>query len=383
MARKQKNNQKQGGKNPYKQHGNPYSYLNLPDIKQLHHETTAATNLAYRPVEQATTAQIQASKQRTKDVGNWWNEYLNTVSQSQGATQQAYANAASQTQGLMNTGAAVDNANTASLNAQQSQAAALRGQDASAANAANTQTANAALSQRNTQLGTLGAVTAGQGANQYSYLANQRVIGAGQSIAARRAEQARTRSIEKDLGDLRKERGEYATKTLGQKESEAREVKLKRDAFNLEKKEFNEPSAYDKAVVTQAELGLKGDIVTAEAQLAAAQAYSHAKERGASAQEATAAANKAAAKIKAGANENVANTYANSPGSDGYSTRQAKAFIRSAKDAKGRPLSFDSMSEAVDYLVNRGVGPGVARKAVNELLHGSTPQKFDWLNDPF
>jgi len=219
-----------------KQGRNEYAYLQLPSNKQLHQETTAATNLAYHPVEQQTKANLRASEKRVKDVGNWWNEYLQTVGQSQAQTQQAYADAAAQTQGLINTGSAVDTANTSALNASQSQAAALRGQDASAANAATTGTANAALSQRNTQLGTLGAVTAGQGANQYGYLANQRRIGSGQRVAGMVGESKRGQSIRNDLRDLSKERGEYATKTLGQKAAEARELKLKKDAFHLEAK---------------------------------------------------------------------------------------------------------------------------------------------------
>src|SRR5690242_5122684 len=100
-----------------KQGRNEYAYLGLPTNKQLHQETTAATNLAYRPVERQTKQNLRASNKRVGQVGNWWNEYLKTVGDSQAATQQAYAAANAQTQGLISNGSAIDAANSAQLNA--------------------------------------------------------------------------------------------------------------------------------------------------------------------------------------------------------------------------------------------------------------------------
>lgn len=221
---------------PPKQGRNEYAYLNLPGNKQLHEETTAATNLAYRPTERSIDAQKRASQQRTKNEGNWWNEYLATVGAGQAATQGAYQQAAQQTQGIINTAGAVDSANTAAQNASAAQAAAARGQSATAANAATTSTANAAQATRAASIGALGARTAGEGANQYAYLGEQKRIGAGQRVAAMTNQAKKTASIEGDRTALRKERGEYATKTLGQKQAEQREIKLKKQAFAFEKK---------------------------------------------------------------------------------------------------------------------------------------------------
>jgi hypothetical protein len=219
-----------------KQGRNEYAYLNLPGNKQLHQETTAATNLAYKPTERSIAAEKRASQQRTKDEGNWWNEYLATVGAGQAATQGAYQQAAQQTQGIINTAGAVDSANTATQNASAAQAAAARGQSATAANAATTQTANAAQATRAASIGALGARTAGEGANQYAYLGEQKRIGAGQRVAAMTNQAKKTASIEGDRTALRKERGEYATETLGQKQAEQREIKLKKQAFAFEKK---------------------------------------------------------------------------------------------------------------------------------------------------
>lgn len=243
--------QKQGAPKQPKSGRNEYAYLELPGNKQLHEETTAATNVAYKPVERQTKENLRASAQRTKNLGAWWNEYLAQVAGTQAETNAAYANAAATTQGLINTGSAVDTANTAKLNTEQSAAAAARGQSADAANAATTGTANSALSQRNTQLGTMGAATAARGANQYAYLSNQKRIGAGQRVGAMTNEQKRGIGIRNDLTALAKERGEYATKTLGQKAAEARETKLKKEAFHLEKKSAAAGAAAESAKANQ------------------------------------------------------------------------------------------------------------------------------------
>jgi hypothetical protein len=225
----------QGPPKAPKQGRNEYAYLNLPGNKQLHEETTAATNLAYRPTERSIAAEKRASQQRTKNEGQWWNEYLATVGAGQAATQGAYQAAANQTQGIIGAASAADNAATASLNSEASQAAAARGQSATAANAATSSTANAAQATRNASIGALGARTAGQGANQYAYLGEQKRVGAGQRVQAMSTQAKKTASIEQDRTALRKERGEYAVKTLGQKQAEAREIKLKKKAFELEK----------------------------------------------------------------------------------------------------------------------------------------------------
>lgn len=216
-----------------------YDYLKLPTNQQLHQQTTAATNMAYRPTERQIRANKRASALRTKNIGNWWNQYLQEVSGQQAATQAAYAAANQQTQGLIGAAGQVDSANTARLNSEAAQSAALRGQDASLANQAATQTSNAALAQRNTALGTMGAATAARGANQFSYLADKSRVGKGQRASSMEAEAKRGAGMLADLANLRKERGDYATKYLGEKQKEARDYLLQRQAFNLDKKNAN------------------------------------------------------------------------------------------------------------------------------------------------
>lgn len=218
---------------------NAYDYLKLPTNQQLHQQTTSATNMAYRPTERQIRANKRASALRTKNIGNWWNQYLQEVSGQQAATQAAYAAANQQTQGLIGAAGQVDSANTARLNSEAAQSAALRGQDASLANQAATQTSNAALAQRNTALGTMGAAMAARGANQFSYLADKSRVGKGQRASSMEAEAKRGAGMLADLANLRKERGDYATKYLGEKQKEARDYLLQRQAFNLDKKNAN------------------------------------------------------------------------------------------------------------------------------------------------
>jgi hypothetical protein len=203
--------------------------------KQLHHTVTADTNLTYRPAERALGAERQASVQRTKDLGNWWSEYLKLVSENQGADQAAYAQANTQTQGLINQSSALDSANTAKLNEEAARSAAVRGETPSSAP---TERANAAQAQRNFLTAAQGATTAAQGAHQYAYLGEQKRIGAGQSIAARRHQQGEAQKIEGDRKALAKERGEFAVKDRAEREEAQRDYLIKRGAFGLNKKEF-------------------------------------------------------------------------------------------------------------------------------------------------
>lgn len=211
-------------------------YLNGPlTLPRLRKETKASTNLAYRPTERAINAEKRASVQRTKDEGNWWNEYLATVQQGQGADQAAYNNAAQQGQAFIGQANAADSANTAKLDSQAAESAAVRGQSAPTQPA---ERAAAAQSQRNYLSAATGAATARQGANQFSYLGEQGRIGKGQSIAARTQEQARTRSIESDKRELAKQRGDYAAKFRGEEIEKNHDYLTQLRAFGLDKKKY-------------------------------------------------------------------------------------------------------------------------------------------------
>lgn len=228
-----------GKQGPNQRGGKPgagKNYLNEPLTPgRLRQETRASTNLAYRPTERAINAEKRASVARTKDLGNWWNEYLQTVQGNQAATQAAYDKAGTQTQAFIGQSSALDNANTQKLDTQATESAALRGQTAPTAPG---ERDAAAQAQRNYLSSAMGGTTAARGANEFAYLGEQGRIGKGQSIASRMVEQKRTRSIESDKRELAKQRGEYATKFRGEQIKNNHDYLIQLRAFGLDKKKF-------------------------------------------------------------------------------------------------------------------------------------------------
>jgi hypothetical protein len=205
-----------------------------PTQKSINKETRAATNTRYRPLERAEGAELRASRQREKQVGNWWKNYQDIVAQGRAETQAAYGQAAAQGQAFIDQASARDSANTARLQSEANQSAALRGAEPSS-EAANREAA--AQGQRNYLAANTGARIANQGANQFAYLTNEKRIGAGQSISSRREEQRRQRSVEADRKKTRDERGEYATVKRGELHKEARDYLIQRRATAIEGRE--------------------------------------------------------------------------------------------------------------------------------------------------
>jgi hypothetical protein len=200
-------------------------------VKQSYLETRPE----YLPVKRQLRREIKASAQREGEVGDWWNQYLQTVSGVQGETQKAYADAAAQTQGMISQSSTIDSAATKQLTDEAAASAALRGQ--TAPTTALTDRANAAQAQRNYLSSAAGGATAQRGANQFAYLADKRRIGAGQRVKSMMDESARGRSIKQDLMAAKKEQGAQAVKNLNTMRDRYREELLKRQAFGLEKKQ--------------------------------------------------------------------------------------------------------------------------------------------------
>jgi hypothetical protein len=201
-----------------------------------------------RPVERKIQGQLRASQKRIGEDNQWWNEYLQTVSGQQANTQAAYDKAAATQQGFINTASSTDTANTQALNAQEAQAAALRGQTPSGDAA---QREAAAQAQRNYLASAQGGATAAQGANQYAYLGEQKRIGAGQKVASKMAEQKRGISIRQDLAEVAKERGAKKVEKLNELGKDAREYLIQKQAFGQEKKEANADLGLERAKLKQ------------------------------------------------------------------------------------------------------------------------------------
>lgn len=244
--------QKQGPKspNPRSNKGNQHSgkgqgqgrnpereYLRPPTQKSINQQTRAATETKFNPLEHKIAADLRASERRVGEEGDWWKNYLDTVNAGQADTSAAYAQAASTQQGQMAQASQADSAATAQLQAEAAKSAELRGAPTDLSGA---QREVAAQGIRNYLATAQGGTTALQGAAQRGYLNEAKRIGVGQSIASRKEEQRRGRSIRADRRDVARERGAYATTKRGELEAQGRDYLIQRKAFGLEKKEANQ-----------------------------------------------------------------------------------------------------------------------------------------------
>ncbi len=205
--------------------------------KGVRQETRASTNLRFKPLEKAIAGDLRASERRVDDEGDWWQEYLDTVNAGQADTSAAYAQAAQTGQAQIAQSSAIDTANTDRLQGEAAKSAELRGVAPTTAPA---EREAAMQAQRNYLASAQGGATAQMGANQRGYLNQQKVIGVGQKIAARKEEQRRGRSIRKDMQDVRKERGDYAATQRGELRGQERDYLIQRQAFGLDKKKANQ-----------------------------------------------------------------------------------------------------------------------------------------------
>lgn len=247
---KQKQNNPRGNKGANKKKP-PNPVTGPPTWKDINRETRAATNTKFRPLERAIGAEVRASKQRTRQEGDWWNNYLEEVKGVQGQTQAAYDQAAATTQGFINQTGAIDAAQSDKLQAEANANAALRGA-APSTEAANREAAGSA--QRQYLSAAYGGKNAAEGASQRSYLGQKQLIGLGQKIASRNEEERRTRGFEKDRRDTRGERGAYAATKRGEERDKAREYAIQQRAFPQKKAELAQQereSAADRRIAQQ------------------------------------------------------------------------------------------------------------------------------------
>lgn len=201
--------------------------------KGVARETQAATNLKFGSLEKKIAGDLRASEKRVGEEGQWWNNYLNEVNNDRAETAAAYQQAGAEAAGQIANASAIDNANTAKLQDAANASAALRG---AAPVTAPAERGAAAQAQRNWLGAATAANTANLGANQYAYLTNQRRIGAGQSIASRKEQLAKSASIREDRRNTAAERGNYAAVKRGEIKQGEREYLTQRQAFGQDKR---------------------------------------------------------------------------------------------------------------------------------------------------
>ncbi len=342
--------------------------------KQAAKVARSQTKTEYAPLERQIASEIRGSKKREGELGDWYSGLAGDYAQGQQAAQQAFTTAEQATNDRLGAQAQSYQQAMQGVGAADSSFAALTGAPNTGA-AIPDEAAVAAAAER-TRAALQAPVTEMRAANVASYTP-RRNAAALQGIEARGEEAARRRTKQQDLRSLKQEHGQAMVKNL-------QTLREQDQNFTTQQQALGAKVGYNRAIEKQAQAGVTQAKVTAAATVAAAQAYSKAKERGASAQEAAAQAysaakrrganaqeavaaeNRAASEYKARSNENVAKQQgrnAASGGGGGYTISEGVSLLKSALDTRG----FRTPGEMVDYLVNRGVKRSVAKQAAGRV----------------
>lgn len=337
--------------------------------KQAHKVAAASVKTEYRPTERQIASEIRGSKKREGEISDWYSDLENQYAQGQ----QSAASAADAANAATAASLQQSSANTSNLlQGLASRDAAFAAQVGGPTDVAGQQKQVEAAAAAERLRATLQApVIANRAINVASY-GSKRATAALAGIQAHKEEGTRRQKEKSDLRALKGERGAAIAKAISGLREQDQNFSTQQAALGVKTNEVGAKEHYNRALEQQSKLGLKGKQVSAAAQLAAAEAYAAAKKRGASAQEAVAAAQKAAAKIKATSNENVAETQGENAktkaASGGYSVTEATQLAKeqgATLEAEGRV--WGSPGEVVQYLVNRGVKEGVAKKAAHRI----------------
>lgn len=348
--------------------------------KQAHKVAAKTVQTEYRPTERQIASEIRGSKKREGEIGDWYSQLEDQYAQGQ----QSAASAADAANAATAASLQQTSANTASL------LQGLAGQDAAFAaqvggptNVAGQQKqVEAAAAAERMRAALQAPITASRANNVASY-GSKRATAALAGIQAHKEEGTRRQKEKSDLRALKGERGSAIAKKVA-------ELREQDQTYTTQQAALGVKSGYNKAIEKQAAAGVESAKITAGAQVAAANAYATAKERGASAQEAAARAyaaakkrgasaqeavaaeQRAAAEYKADSNKEVAKIQGENArtksASGGYSVTEATQLAKeqgASLEAEGRV--WGSPGEVVQYLVNRGVKEAVAKKAAHRI----------------
>lgn len=327
--------------------------------KQAAHIAGREAQAEYGPIKRSLRSDLRASRKREGELGQWYGQLAADIGTATAAGSDLYAAQQAEISKRLADAGVTDRASSAGLSAADAQAAALLGGAADAKGAASRAAAGTALAQQRV---TMAAPLAAEGANFLRYQGARKVSARERGIEARQGESARRRKIKEDIRAARKEQGGKKVERLEALREGDRDFSIQQDVAGGKE-------GYNRAIENQAKLGLKGDKVTAAATVGAASKYAGADRRTAAATERSAKTSAGARKRSAKAQERVAETQGeNSKNKDkgGYNVREAIGLLR--KGLNGKKVTF---SEAVDYLVNRGVDISVAKAAVRKQAGGS------------
>lgn len=280
--------------------------------KDYKKELAAQEREQFGPLRRQLDKEILASRQAEDEQGHYFNDYQQRMANLRAQTAQGYQTAAGQTSALLQQTGAQDAERMSGIQAAAAADAAKRGVDQDLGVSQRAASANSA---RQNLGATFGALTATQGANANAYLADKERIGAGESLAQRAREAARRRAIAGDQRELAQKMREFRSEfRRGNRESERE--------FYLARGEQKGKSQYNKAIVTQAQLGANKHVT-------------------------------------------VDNNYNGAGGGKSGVTdvRTVSGYLKSNIAKNGRP---PNPASAVSYLVNRGVNRKTAQQVVSK-----------------
>lgn len=185
----------------------PPPYLVGPlTAKSFKRERKAAVNQKFRPLQREVNSELGASDLTTARIPGYFQQYQQNLANLQSGTQAAYDKANQNFQGLINTAGQQSTAQQGQIQQRAQADAALRGTDVNPSVAADSVN-GAAARQRATAA--IGGSIAGQGANQYAYLADKQRIAGGEEINQLGAEAAHKVKLRDDARSLAAERGDF------------------------------------------------------------------------------------------------------------------------------------------------------------------------------
>lgn len=208
--------------------------------KRAQHVAKAETNLAYGETQRQNQGLIRGSRQREKQVGDWYKTFANEIAASRGEVAGAYGQAGQQIAGTMQNAASDDATRQAALAAQNAQFSKLTG---APQNTASPQTDAAAQGQRELYGAALAAPVSTQGANAFAYLTNQGNVAKGEGLNQKIKQGLKTREYQQDRKALLKEKGNYRTTKLDELRKAERDYQIQLRATHLEGQKFGAEQA--------------------------------------------------------------------------------------------------------------------------------------------
>lgn len=319
--------------------------------KALRHDIRAAQRLQFAPLVRQIQQEKAQSRAAQKRVAALFPQYTHAVAKAGRQTRAAYGDANASIRNTSLQTADYAEALRSKLAQENMSDAALRGAtyDPSSAYTA----ANANLARVNSAA-VLQDVNSVQKANSRNYYADKKRIGVREGIQQQMAEMARRRGLNSDLRDVARDKGALATDLRAKARDSERD-------FYLGLLSAQNSSQYRKFAMKQQANSAKEDRKQARRQRRLAKLNDR-NER---------ADDHRAAQYQQNQDQG-GNRDSGLPGAH-KDRRRATAYLRQAP--KG---AYHSPKEAIDYLINRGISPGVARYIVHHMKHaGGSNSELD------